>query len=162
MRLKVNQNCDYHKKTSAAFNLSKHFSEQNPHEVKSNEHEKSSKLNFGELALPLNQTISTLEKLLPRTSRKKRTQKNANISKNNVRNEIWFNLSPSLFLKSILCDENYTYLLILVGAFRGKTQTIVVTFFKTNELTDFTSFISWVELTLNVTLFLLALEIEVN
>ena len=32
----------------------------------------------------------------------------------------------------------------LVGAFRRKTQTIVVTsFFKTNELTDFINFISW-------------------
>ena len=30
----------------------------------------------------------------------------------------------------------------LVGAFRRKTQTIVVTFFKTNEMTDFISFIS--------------------
>ena len=32
--------------------------------------------------------------------------------------------------------------LFLVGAFRRKTQTIVVTFFKTNELTDFINFIS--------------------
>ena len=30
----------------------------------------------------------------------------------------------------------------LVGAFRRKTQTIVVTFFKTNDLTDFINFIS--------------------
>ena len=35
-------------------------------------------------------------------------------------------------------DDNF-----LVGAFRRKTQTIVVTFFKTNELTDFINFVSW-------------------
>ena len=38
-----------------------------------------------------------------------------------------------------------------VGAFRRKTQTIVVTFLffflKTNEATDFISFISWLPLT---------------
>ena len=31
---------------------------------------------------------------------------------------------------------------VLVGAFRRKTQTTAVTFFKTNEVTDFISFIS--------------------
>ena len=50
---------------------------------------------------------------------------------------------------------------ILVGAFRRKTQTIVVTFFKTNEVTYFISFINWLELTQNAILLLLALEIEV-
>ena len=35
----------------------------------------------------------------------------------------------------------------LVGAFRRKTQTIVVTFFKTNEVRNFISFISWLHLT---------------
>ena len=33
-------------------------------------------------------------------------------------------------------------IVFLVGAFRRKTQTIVVTFLKTNELTDFINFIS--------------------
>ena len=35
----------------------------------------------------------------------------------------------------------------LVGAFRRKTQTIVVTFLKPNEVTDFIRFISWLPLT---------------
>ena len=41
--------------------------------------------------------------------------------------------------------EKITFLFgFLVGGFRRKTQTIVVTsFFKTNELTDFINFISW-------------------
>ena len=38
--------------------------------------------------------------------------------------------------------EQLTTYAFLVGAFRRKTQTIVVTFFKTNELTDFINFIS--------------------
>ena len=39
-------------------------------------------------------------------------------------------------------NADYSSDFFLVGAFRRKTQTIVVTFFKNNELTDFINFIS--------------------
>ena len=42
-----------------------------------------------------------------------------------------------MFVKLIATNLLLKLELFLVGAFRRKTQTIVVTFFKTNELTDF-------------------------
>ena len=51
-------------------------------------------------------------------------------------------------IKIVIENRYVSYLLctckciFLVGAFRRKTQTIVVTFSKTNEVTDFISFIS--------------------
>ena len=59
-------------------------------------------------------------------------------------------VNPGMFRRHVLVIKNFFTLLsrkkaikvklwasLLVGAFRRKTQTIVVTFFKTNELTDF-------------------------
>ena len=48
-------------------------------------------------------------------------------------------------LQCVVSFRNAFEMVSLVGAFRRKTQTIVVTsfFFKTNELTDFINFISW-------------------
>ena len=50
----------------------------------------------------------------------------------------------------VILDNSFR--IFLVGPFRRKAHTIVVTFFKTNEVTDFITFISWLELTLNATL----------
>ena len=91
------------------------------------------------------------------------TKDQKNISKRNSKkiSGIFF----SFFPHADTVEENtlnFEFLLLFLSlkyaAVLGRSRLV----FKTNEVTDFISFIRWLELTLNATLLLLALEIEVN